>query len=86
MDPRIKAILAQYENEEKAQVTKNKPQTPEPPKSLEEWLERSGFVRWPVEEAGEKEFNISVASVGLGSLDDIMKDLGYHARILCRLL
>ncbi|KAL9986612.1 hypothetical protein ACROYT_G000783 [Oculina patagonica] len=81
MDPRIKAILAQYENEEKPEAKKNKPKTPEPPKTLEQWLERrpKGFERWPEEVTDGEEFNISVASVGLGSLDDIMEDLGRHA-------
>lgn len=85
MDPRIQAILAQYENEEKVEAIKKKPKTPEPPKTLEQWLERrpKGFERWPEEVTDGEEFNISVASVGLGSLDDIMEDLGHHARILC---
>ena len=84
MDPRIQAILAQYENEEKAEVLKHKPKTPEPPKSFEQWLERrpEGLQGWPAETEDSKEFNITVASVGLGSLDDIMDDLGHHARIL----
>ena len=85
MDPRIQAILAQYENEEKAEVLKHEPKTPEPPKSFEQWLESrpAGFqLSWPAEPEDLKEFNITVASVGLGSLDDIMDDLGRHARIL----
>lgn len=84
MDPRIQAILAQYESEEKAEIEKNKPKTPEPPKTFEQWLERrpDGLRAWP-DVTDEKEFNISVASVGLGSLDDIIEDLGRHARILC---
>ena len=83
MDPRIQAILAQYEHEEKAEVLKHKLKTPEPPKSFEQWLERrpEGFRDWPETEDLE-EFNITVASVGLGSLDDIMDDLRHHARIL----
>ncbi|KAJ7326104.1 hypothetical protein OS493_027954 [Desmophyllum pertusum] len=81
MDPRIKAILAKYENEEKEEVRKHKPKTPEPPKTFEQWLERKpkGIVEWPEAVDFEKEFNISVASVGLGSLDDIMDDLARHA-------
>lgn len=82
MDPRIQAILAQYENEEKAEVLKHKPKTPEPPKNFEQWLERrpAGFQSsWPVDPEDLKEFNVTVASVGLGSLDDIMDDLGHHA-------
>lgn len=85
MDPRIQAILAQYENEDKAEVLKHKPKTPEPPKNFEQWLERrpAGFQSsWPVDPEDLKEFNVTVASVGLGSLDDIMDDLGHHARIL----
>lgn len=84
MDPRIKAILAKYENEEKEEVRKHKPKTPEPPKTFEQWLERKpkGIVEWPEAVDFEKEFNISVASVGLGSLDDVMDDLARHARIL----
>lgn len=83
MDPRIQAILAQYENEEKAEALKNKPKTPEPPKSFEQWMERrpEDCQDWP-ETEDLKAFNITVASVGLGSLDDIMDDLGHHARIL----
>ena len=84
MDPRIQAILAQYEEEERKEQTKNKPKTPEPPTSFEQWLERrpTGLKEWPDAVEFEKEFNISVASVGLGSLEDIIDDLGHHARIL----
>jgi len=84
MDPRIQAILAQYENEEKEEVLKRKPKTPEPLKSFEQWLERrpEDFQGWPAETEDLKEFNITVASVGLGSLDDIIDDLGHHAPIL----
>jgi len=81
MDPRIQAILAQYEEEERKEQTKNKPKTPEPPTSFEQWLERrpTGLKEWPDAVEFEKEFNISVASVGLGSLEDIIDDLGHHA-------
>ena len=86
MDPRIQAILAKYENDEKGEAEKHadKPATPEPPKTYEQWLERrpAGLQRWPDDVDIEKEFEISVASVGLGSLEEIMKDLGRHARIL----
>lgn len=84
MDPRIQAILAKYENEEKQEAQKHKPTTPEPPKTFEQWLERrpAGFKEWPDAVDTGKEFNISVASVGLGSLEDIMDDLAHHARIL----
>ena len=84
MDPRIQAILAQYEEEEKREELKHKPKTPEPPKSFEQWLQGrpEGFKQWPDAVEFEKEFNVSVASVGLGSLEDIMIDLGHHARIL----
>jgi len=84
MDPRIQAILAQYEEEEQKEALKYKPKTPEPPKSFEQWLERrpTGFQEWPDSVEFDKDFSISVASVGLGSLDDIIEDLGSHARIL----
>lgn len=83
MDPRIQAILAKYENDEKGEAEKHadKPATPEPPKTYEQWLERrpAGLQRWPDDVDIGKEFEISVASVGLGSLEEIMKDLGRHA-------
>lgn len=83
MDPRIQAILAKYENYEKGEAEKHadKPATPEPPKTYEQWLERrpAGLQRWPDDVDIGKEFEISVASVGLGSLEEIMKDLGRHA-------
>ena len=88
MDPRVQAILAQYEEEERkekaAEKVKLQPKTPEPPKSFEQWLERrpKGLQQWPDAVVFEKEFTVSVASVGLGSLDDIIDDLGRHARIL----
>lgn len=86
MDARIQAILAQYEEKEKEEELKHKPKTPEPPKSFEQWLQRrpEGLKQWPDAVEFEKEFNISVASVGLGSLEDIMDDLGHHARILLK--
>ena len=84
MDPRIQAILAQYEEEKGEEKKKHKPKTPEPPKSFEQWLERRppGLKEWPDAVEFDKEFGVSVASVGLGSLEDIMDDLGHHARIL----
>lgn len=83
MDPRIQAILAKYENEENEEAEKqpDKPATLEPPKTFEQWLERSpaGLQRWPNDvDTGEK-FEVSVASVGLGSLEEIIEDLGRHA-------
>ena len=84
MDPRVQAILKQYEEEERKEELKHKPTTPEPPKSFEQWLERrpTGLKEWPDAVDFGKEFSISVASVGLGSLEDIMGDLAQHARIL----
>lgn len=86
MDPRIQAILAKYENEENEEAEKHvdKPTTPEPPKTLEQWLERrpAGSERWPDDVDSGKKSEISVASVGLGSLEEIMEDLGRHACIL----
>ena len=84
MDPRVQAILAQFEEEERQEKLKLKPKSPEPPKSFEQWLERrpTGLKQWPDAVEFEKEFNISVASVGLGSLEDIIDDLRRHARIL----
>lgn len=85
MDPRVQAILAQYEEEERkekaAEKVKLQPKTPEPPKSFEQWLERrpTGLQQWPDAVVFEKEFTVSVASVGLGSLDDIIDHLGRHA-------
>lgn len=83
MDPRIQAILAKYENEENEEAEKHvdKPTTPEPPKTLEQWLERrpAGSERWPNDVDSGKKSEISVASVGLGSLEEIMEDLGRHA-------
>ncbi|CAH3045987.1 unnamed protein product [Porites evermanni] len=81
MDPRIQAILAQYEEEEQKEALKYKPKTPEPPKSFEQWLERrpTGFQEWPDSVEFDKDLSVSVASVGLGSLDDIIEDLGSHA-------
>lgn len=86
MDARIQAILAQYEEEERKEELKQKPKTPEPPKSFEQWLQSrpEGLKQWPDAVEFEKEFNISVASVGLGNLEDIMDDLGHHARILLK--
>ena len=85
MDPRIKAILAKYDHEEEAELKIEK--LAEPPKSLEEWIQNrpEGLRDWPDSlERGEGEFNISVDSVGLGSIEDIMEDLSKHARILKR--
>ena len=84
MDPRVQVFLAQYEEEEREERKKHKPKTPEPPKTFEEWLERrpEGLKNWPDEIDFDKKFEVSVASVGLGSLQDITDDLAYHARIL----
>lgn len=86
MDPRVQAILAQYQEEEKQEQKKSKPKTPEPPRNLEDWLERrpAGLQEWPDNVAFDSKFEISVSSVGLGSLQDIMDDLAHHARILSR--
>ena len=86
MDPRVQAILAQYEQEEKQEQKKSKPKTPEPPRNLEDWLERrpAGLQEWPDKVVFDSKFEISVSSVGLGSLQDIMDDLTHHARILSR--
>jgi len=81
MDPRVQAILAQYEQEEKQEQKKSKPKTPEPPRNLEDWLERrpAGLQEWPDKVVFDSKFEISVSSVGLGSLQDIMGDLAHHA-------
>lgn len=81
MDPRVQVFLAQYEEEEREERKKHKPKTPEPPKTFEEWLERrpEGLKNWPDEIDFDKKFEVSVASVGLGSLQDITDDLAYHA-------
>lgn len=81
MDPRVQAILAQYEEEERQEQKKSKPKTPEPPRNLEDWLERrpAGLQEWPDKVVFDSKFEISVSSVGLGSLQDIMDDLAHHA-------
>lgn len=86
MDPRVRAILAQYEEEERQEQKKSKPKTPEPPRNLEDWLERrpAGLQEWPDKVVFDSKFEISVSSVGLGSLQNIMDDLAQHARILSR--
>ena len=86
MDPRIQAILAQYEHQEETEEEKSKPKTPESPKTFEEWLRRrpKGRPDWPETIDADSKFDISVESVGLGSLNEIMADLGRHARILIK--
>lgn len=84
MDPRVQAILAQYEEEERQEREKHRPKTPEPPRNLEDWLERrpTGLREWPDKVVFDQKFEISVSSVGLGNLQDIIHDLAHHARIL----
>ena len=84
MDPRIEAILAKYDNEvEESQLAVEK--SSEPPKTLEEWIQSrpEGLKDWPDPlDRGVGELNISVDSVGLGHMEDIVEDLSTHACIL----
>ena len=85
MDSRIQAIMATYDQDEEGDEKKKEVEViPEPPKTLEEWIQNrpEGFQDWPDPlDRGEGGLNLTVNSVGIGGLEEIMADLEVHARI-----
>lgn len=86
MDARIQAILASYGNDEEGTEEEEIPRSPSPPNNLEEFLDTlpEGLKEWPnSHDLDELEnLNLTIESVGLGSLEEIMEDLSTYARIL----
>lgn len=82
---KIQAILASYEDSSSEEI-EEKPRPPSPPKNLEEFIEvclPDGMKEWPSGEEVDEilNLNLTIDSVGLGGLENIMKDLEKHARI-----
>lgn len=81
---RIQAILATYEDNDSEEI-EEKPRSPSPPQNLEQFINTlpEGMKKWPNDEDVDDllNLNLSVDSVGLGGLEDIVKDLEKHARI-----
>lgn len=84
-DARIQAILASYEDDDNVEKEEEKPRSPSPPANLDEFLKTlpEGNKDWPSKEDLDEilNLNLTIESVGLGSLEEIAKDLSKHARI-----
>jgi hypothetical protein len=82
MDSRIQEILASYGQQESEDEGEKRLRENPPPRSIEDFLAVDGHQDWPntVDDFGDLTF--SIESVGLGSLEEIKKDLSSYARIL----